>query len=644
MQFTKSLLILCLAGLAMAGTRARSQANVVENQTNAIYVDSAKGTDVITDVSLAGTAAKPMQTIQAAVNLANTKNQQKVGTKIIVNPGVYRESVAISTITNQSAATLTIEASSTGSSVISGADVMTGWSALSGHANAYYHWWPYNFGDCALPSGWPTSLTEVGRRTEMVFVNNEPLTQVMSESDLRAGTFFVDQATSQMLISPPTGTDMSTAEVETAVRPQTLTVYGRSNVVIRGMVLTHATSCIDNTGAVISDSSNVLVDSVQANWNNWGGLGIYSSSNVTVENSVASHNGGVGFLGYRAVNLYMSYNESDFNNWRGAQGAYYNWAMGGTKLFETHTATIQGFWAYGNQAQGLWFDTDNKNITIGDANISGSAMSAVQLEANEGPIAVKDSHLCNSLAGVTALNTEGITLEDNVLYNNGGIGSYSGEFFLGGVAGGHWIPDWQTGEWYDLKTTGTVLTGNTIEDGSSGQDVFGTYLSGSDWSDFTDSLKASNNGWYDPTTQYAFKMPDNYWVNLAGWKNWVWNDWSSWWWPPSTSPWDACAIPAQSYTDFAVNLNGQSYTMNGGTGYIEMQVNSYGWGTVSLWASGLPSGVSASFSRTSLVSGTVYVTLYATKYAANATTPITFWAVSGSRVHSVTVYVHVVPA
>ncbi len=644
MQFRKSFLILYLAALAIAGSRARSQANVVENQTNAIYVDSQKGSDVIADVKLAGTSSAPLQTIQAAINLANTKNQQKIGTKIIVKPGVYRESVNIAAIANQSTAPLTIEASATGSSIITGADVLTGWSALAGHANAFLHSWPYNFGECPIPSGWPTSLATVARRTEMVSVNNNPLTQVMSESQLRAGTFFVDESTNQMLISPPSGTNMSTAMIETAVRPQILTVSGRNNVVVRGLVLSHANSCINKSGAVIGGSSNVLVDSVQANWNNWGGLEIDSSSNVTVENSVASHNGGVGFVGDRDVNVLFSYNESDFNNWRGAQGALYNWGMGGTKLFQAHTATVQDHYSYGNQAQGLWFDTDSKNITISNATISGSVMSALQLEANEGPVVVKGSHFCNSLAGVTALNNEKLTLESSVFYNNGGFGSYPGEFFLAGRAGGHVITDWQTGESYDLRTTGTVLTGNDFEDASSGQNVFGTYLSGSDWSDFADSLKGTDNRWYSSITSNAFKLPSDHLVSFTGWKSAVGTDYSSSWATPATSPKSACAIPAQSYTDFAVNLNDESYTMSGGRAVIQLQLNSYGYGTVTLSASGMPSGVTASFSRSSLVSGLVDVTLTATKSTANKITPITFWAISGNRVHSVTVNVHVVPA
>ena len=112
---------------------------------------------------------------------------------------------------------------------------------------------------------------------------------------------------------------MSTATVEAAVRRNTLTISKRSNIVVRGLVFRHAATCINQTGAAMSGSTNVLIDSAQALWNNWGGLGMYGDSKVTVQNSVSSHNGGVGFTGAKDQNILFNFNESDYNNWRGAQ-------------------------------------------------------------------------------------------------------------------------------------------------------------------------------------------------------------------------------------------------------------------------------------------------------------------------------------
>ena len=636
-MYSKVLTVFIFLALAFAGSCAYAQASITENQTTYLYVNGSTGSD-----SHSGSSSSPLKTIQAAVNKANTNNQKKIGTKIIVESGVYRESVTVNPVYGGSTVPLTIQASATGGAVIAGSDVLTGWNPVSGHPYTYYHSWDYNFGYCPVPSGWPANFPFIAQRTEMIFVNGIAYSQVMSESQLRAGTFFVDESTNQILVTLPSSTSIYSATVEAAVRNSTITVNSRTNVVLRGLVLRHGRTCINQSAANINGSSELLLDRIQANWNSWGGLAVSSSQHVTVQNSIASHNGGVGFQGFEDQYTLLSYDETDFNNWRGAQGALYNWGMGGTKLMQMRNTTVQDHYSYGNQAQGLWFDTDNKDVTVNNATVAGSIMSALQLEANEGPITIQNSHLCTSLAGATLLNQEKLTMKSTAFYDNGGFGQYPGEIFIAGRAGGHVIRDWQTGQSYNLFTTGTVLTGNDFEDASSGQHVFGTYLSGSDWADFANSLDASGNRWFDPTTAYSFMLPSAHLVNFSGWKSAVGTDYSSYWASSSLS--SACAIPGQSYTDFSISLNAENFSMSAGHVAVGVKVANYGFGTVNLSVSGLPSNVGASFSKASLSSGIVTLSLSATRYAANQTVPITIWAASGSRVHPVTVNVHIVPA
>jgi hypothetical protein len=478
----------------------------------------------------------------------------------------------------------------------------------------------------------------------MVFLNNVPLTQVLNYGDLRAGTFFVNEEYDLIYVWPPSSTNMQTAVVEAAVRPQTLRVQGRSNLVLRGLVFRHAASCINQTGTTVTSSSNVLIDKVQAVWNNWGGLAVSSSSNITVQNSIASHNGGVGFEGYADQNALYSFNESDYNNWRGAQAALYDWGMGGTKLMLMRNTTVQDHYSYDNQAQGLWFDTDNKNITINNATLSGNVLSSLQLEANEGPITLENSKLCSGGVGVTVINTEELKIDSNVFYNNGGTNKYQAEIFIAGKPGGRVIKDWQTGQSYDLFTSGTEMTGNTFEDASTGQNVFGTFLSGSDWSDFANTLNSSGNRWYDPITASSFKIVNGKLVGLTGWQSVTGTDLTSDWAPPATSPSAACTVPTPLFTDFAVNMDNDAYTMTSGKAVATVRVNSFAFGPVTLAVSALPAGVSASLSRNNLVSGVVTLTLTAAKTAANQNVPVTLWAYGNSRVHSATFYVHVIPA
>jgi len=634
MRLEEYLFALCLpATLTIGGVRATAQANVVENQTTYIYADAQAGSD-----SNSGLKSSPFKTVQAAINKASVLNQQGVGVKVIVNPGVYREAVTIGNY-KATGATLTLQAAVTGTAIIAGSTVLSGWTQQN--ATTYQTSWSYNLGLCALPSGWPTSYAPIVQRPEMVFVNGTPLTQVLSFNDMRPGTFYVSNQYALMYVAPPPGTNMATAVVEAAIRPQTLSIAGRSNVVVRGLVFRHAANCLNTSGVSISGSTNVLVDSVQALWNNWGGLGVFSSNNITVQNSVASYNGGVGIMGDRDQNALFSFNESDYNNWRGAQGAFYDWAMGGTKLFAMHTATVQNHFSYNNQAQGLWFDTDNKNITITGATLSGNTQAALQIERDEGPLTLANSHLCSSGQGLNVLTSENLTVENNTFYNNSGTNKYQAEIFIAGQAGGMTISDWQTGQAYDLFTTGMILSGNTFENAASGQLVFGTYLGGTDWTSFASTLKASGNNWYDPTTSNSFKVVNGKMVNLAGWQSTVQTDYSSAWQPPATSPVAACTAPAPAFADFNVNMDSNLYSMTAGVATATVRVNSFGYGAVNLQVSGLPAGVSASLSQSSMVSGVATLTLKASSTAVTQTAPITLYAVSGSRVHSVTFYVQV---
>jgi hypothetical protein len=194
---------------------------------------------------------------------------------------------------------------------------------------------------------------------------------------------------------------------------------------------------------------------------------------------------------------------------------------------------------------------------------------------------------------------------------------------------------------YNLFTTGMVVNGNTFLDAASGQMLFGTYLSGTDWSQFTSTLKAGNNQWFDPASSNTFKIANGKLVNLSGWQGAVGTDLTSVWQAPAASPIAACTAPVSSYADFAVNVDNITYTMTSGKAVVTARVFSYGSGMVSLKPADLPAGVAASLSTQSLASGVATLTLTASATAATQTIPVTLFATSGSRVHSVTFYVKV---
>ena len=107
---------LCLPRLSF------SQATVNEGlETAFLWVDTNNGSD-----TNPGTQVQPLQTISAAVAIANTNKNKSIGTQINVNPGTYRESVLLSASANTTSYPITLQAVTTGTVIVSGGVAYTG--------------------------------------------------------------------------------------------------------------------------------------------------------------------------------------------------------------------------------------------------------------------------------------------------------------------------------------------------------------------------------------------------------------------------------------------------------------------------------------------------------------------------------------
>jgi hypothetical protein len=616
---------------------AFAQANVNENEPVSLYVNAATGSN-----SNPGSASKPFATIQAGVNAAVAQNKKGLGVDILVAPGIYREAVTINPLPTSAA--LTLQAITPGTAYIDGADVLTGWSL--GTNGVYSAPWTDSVTGCPLPPSWYTGMPPVVLANEMVFVNGAMLTQVMSASQLLPGTFYVDTAGNRIEGIPPQAT-VGSPLVEVAARRSTLTINGAQNVVVRGMVLQHGASCMNTTSATVNSGQNILFDSDVVQWSNWSGLGISSSSNITVRHSIASYNGGAGLSGFEDLEGLWENIETSYNNWRGAMVGLYDFGQGGLKLLRIHGGSVLDHASYNNQAQGLWFDTDNEYIQISEADLVGNLVGNLQLELNVGPIVVADSSLCSG-GGAQILETDGLWMTGNNFYNNGGNSFQNGQLFLGGEAGGRSFTNWQTGVTTNVVSNDITLSGNTFTAVGTGQYVFNTYLSGTDWSEFASTLTSNSNDWYNSLNPDSFGVVGNKKIGLADWRSELGQDLNSTWTLASGAE-AGCTAPSPSYPDFQLQAHNAAsyvavYPMVAGTVSIPVQVRSFGYGSVGLSVSGLPAGVTSSFSTSSLVSGNSVLTLSAASSATSGQIPVTIFGTSAGRVHSITVMVTVSPA
>jgi hypothetical protein len=634
-------IVLLLPALFLAS--AFGQANVNESlETATLYVDTAKGSD-----SNPGTQQQPLKTIGAAAAAAETNNHSSIGTKIIINPGTYRESIQLSHSSKDTSLPITFQAATTGTVIVSGATVYSGWGTYSLNNSIYTNSWNNNWGECPQLSSCPYQ-PNIMMRQEVVAVNGATLTQVMSLGQMLQGTFFVDESANQIYVWPKSGTNMGTATVEAASLPGLFTIQHKSNIVVRGITFQYANTCRASAAVAVEGSaSNILFDSDTFQWNNGQGLSISNPvTYFTVENSTSNHNGDSGFQESQSRYGLWQSDTTSYNNWRGAQAGYYACNVAGLHGWEAHDDTINGLTVSFNQAYGIHWDTDNDNITTTGLNASSNLMSGVFSEKNGGPITFSGAYLCNqnsamAVGGLVLRNTEGVSLTNSVLMNN-----LPNQITIIGLSGGIDVTNWVTGKTTNLITQNFTNQSNTIQGNNSSQGLFkDSYLDGSDWTSFQNTLKSSNNTWWNSqnsTTPFVVPTPKKgNKDDFSGWQGATYQDSNSSFKQPSSGVGNACNLTPVG-TDFWFTVDNAALTVSPGKSVtFNLTLTPLNFtSTANITLDGITEvkGLSSTLSASSIkTSGTSVLTATASSSTAKGTYNITVLANSGSITRTVTV-------
>jgi hypothetical protein len=536
----KVILSVCAMMLAVSlpGWCQQYGANVNEGlETAELYVDVANGSD-----SNPGTASQPLQHIATAAGIAVTNNQNNIGTRVIINPGVYREVVSLNSTPNMTNVPMTFEAAINGTVMVSGAQQWTGWKPYSANNNIYTNPWPYAWGLCT-PGSQATPWPNIVMRREMVFVEGRLLTQVMSLNEMTVSTYYVDETGGTLYVWPPSGINIYAADVEVSVNPTVWTITGFSNVVVRGMTFEYANSCREN-GAVLVEGptnnpvSNVLFDTDSFLWNNSQGLNFQPVlTEMTVQNSIANHNGEAGFQGSHSNYVVFQNNAASYNNWRGGWGAYYNYNSSGAHFYEMHEMELIDLGLYYNLTYGMHFDTDHQNITVNGMVASENYLSGNLIERNEGPFDISYSYYCNGNPVSSTLSNLGMQVRDSeyVTANNDYyVNNAAGDVYVNGITGGYQVTNWESNQTTTVVSSNLTLTNDVLEAGAGQTLFFDGYVW--DWPYFQPTFTSNYNTWWDGANSQPFTIvsgngTEN--VNFAGFQAATGQDQASVWAEPA---------------------------------------------------------------------------------------------------------------
>jgi parallel beta-helix repeat protein len=500
-----------------------------EDITHVLHV-SKTGND-----SNSGTEVAPLLTINEAADRAGQDQQNNEGTKIIIHPGTYRETVdallsypADETIT----APIIFEADEAGSVIISGSDVYTGW-VPEGTSDVYTHIWLYNWGlHVDPPEGGEQYAKDVFlnnpilRRKEMFFVDGVLLTQVLTYGEMVAleGSFYVeDNPTSGLAyIHLSAGANVAEKTVEAAIRYYTFRSVDNRNIVLRGLIFEHSPNVIfDDSSVHFERAVNVFIADCEMRWCNgkgWAFTGSIDDSGpytvynpcekITVRWTRSNYNGIGGFETNYIRNVVFEDNETSYNNWRGAMGTLVGWGWTGSIPYNIHDAIVRRHRSVGSPARGLWFDTGAHNVLLEDSYLCGNA-DGLKFEVCHGPVLVKNCVISdNTLSGIlfhvsNDIRIEGCTIENNDLYQIN-VSTGQSERYLG-----DWEGERPSGYLYpgNLKFSGNVF-------GGSGSGEF-IYTPGTLY--FLETLFSDENYWYHSDSADVFNIVGTSY-NFAGWQ------------------------------------------------------------------------------------------------------------------------------
>lgn len=457
-----------------------------------------------------GTAEMPLKSLQGGIFAAVQNKRDGYSTRVVIAPGTYRERLNMETYTNwqenqpDNEAVMLFEAREPGTVILSGSDEWAdGWT-LDPHANAWVHDWPYVWGVSPNPWQGYRELAEISRRREMIFLDGQPLQQVLSKRDLVAGTFFVDEQAERLMVLPPEKKNFESAKKEVGVREKLIWIEYEHNVAFRGLVFEHAvTRWADAWAAVrVSGGQRVRFEDCEFRHNNGLALYLGESMDMQLDGVRSYHNGWDGWGTWKVKGFRAEDTQTSFNNWRGGLGEFHGWAVG-NKIESTHDITIRRHRSFGNQSRGLWFDLDVRNVILDEVMVKHNYGDGIWFEASPGPVTVMNSTICrNEENGFFTTYSEGLTLTGNTFYEN-----KRAQVALGGE-GTRYSPNYLSGGGKELSVQDFTLRGNVLAGGKALVDAQAK-LGSEEWAEISYSFTSEDNKFYHAKGPNQFRVTDS---------------------------------------------------------------------------------------------------------------------------------------
>jgi hypothetical protein len=359
------------------------------------------------DDSAAGTMDAPFATIPAAIRAAPS------GTTIVLREGSYHGSVVIG-----AHKTLTLQNYPGEAAWLDGSRVVDDWSE-SGDAWVHEGWEvefdaspTYSRGapDGTKP-GWQFVNPDypMAAHPDQVWFGDSALTQVGAKSQLKAGTFFVDDERDKLWV----GSDPNGETVRAADTVKALTVSGPGSVV-RGIGIHRYSPSVPDIGAVAVSGAGSTLEQVTITDSATTGLAIFTSE-VSLVDVTILRSGMLGAQastadGLRATGLLVADNNTEHFNRAPVSGGF--------KIHKSREVEVSSSAFLRNRGNGLWFDESVYDMSIVGNDVIDSVGNGIVVELSAKALIVDNIVMGSAKDGVLVSDSGHVDIWNNTIAAN----------------------------------------------------------------------------------------------------------------------------------------------------------------------------------------------------------------------------------
>jgi len=390
-----------------------------------------------------GTEAQPWLTLGRAAKAP----ELRPGDTVLIRSGVYREWVDV-TVSGEPGNPVTLAAAPGARVVIKGSDIIKGpWTRVADIKDTpdpfpamHRRVWQVQLGDAYFSDPrFPGAYDDKAKRrvSQVFWEDNHPLQMIgqdpvyenetlqrmvtigESAADMIPQSFYWDPAA--QVLSVNIGGEPGWYCMEVGVRGFALTASNVHDVIIRGFEMRHNRQPGGQWPLVaIGSSQRVVVEDCKVQFADFCGMSLHQCRDCTVRRCDLSQNGAIGLALGVSEDCLIEDCSLSFNNTRHFYG---DWGVAaGTKCIPGNKRiTVRRCEAaYNNEAEGIWFDTDNEDIRILDNVCHDNGDCGIFFEINKAGGIIAGNLVYGNLGrGIYVSGSQNTWVVHNTVVENG---------------------------------------------------------------------------------------------------------------------------------------------------------------------------------------------------------------------------------